>query len=132
MEAGSAKQSNRDWAAKPLTFMLYWGLPIVAMLAAIFTLHPAKTLIWTAALLWMGCLCILNALRCGRVHCFFTGPFFIVMSIVVVMHGYEIVWLGAEGWKWLGLSIGLGGGGLWCLTEKIIGRYGRPSAPANM
>ena len=39
------------------------------MLAGLFVPIPIRTVIWTAALLWMGVACILNGKRCGRTHC---------------------------------------------------------------
>ncbi|WP_217808100.1 hypothetical protein [Oceanibacterium hippocampi] len=103
--------------------MLFWGLPIAAMLAAIVAVHPLKTIVWATALVWMGAACLVNARRCGRTHCYFTGPFFLLMTIPVLLHGYHVFWLGTDGWKWLGIAVGVGGGGLWCLTEKLWGRF---------
>ena len=45
------------------------------------------------------------------------------MAVVTLVHGFQFVPLGSKGWKWIGIAIGAGGGGLWCLTEKIWGRY---------
>ncbi|TCD16730.1 hypothetical protein E0D97_01965 [Oricola cellulosilytica] len=111
----------RDWRSA----LLHWGIPIGAMVATIGVPHPGKTLVWIAALVWMGAACLMNARRCGRTHCYFTGPFFIVMTIPVALHGFEVVWLGPDGWKWLALTIGGLGGALWCGTEKLMGTYRR-------
>lgn len=74
----------------------------------------------------MGTACILNALRCGRIHCYLTGPFFLLMAVAVVLHGLGIVWLGPNGWIWLGLTlIVVGGGLLWYLPERVWGKYAR-------
>ena len=119
----TAEQKSKDLLVDYKTFMLHWGLPIAAMVFAIFLNHPPKTLVWVASLFWMGGACIINARRCGRTHCYYTGPFFLFMTIPVLLHGYQIWWLGPEGWRRLGITVGIGGGGLWCLTEKIFGRY---------
>ena len=55
--------------------MLYW-LPAIAIVVAG---APAisngwRTVVWTVALGIMGAACMVNALRCGRVHCYVTGP----------------------------------------------------------
>ena len=38
-------------------------------------------------------------------------------------HGTGLVPLGPDGWLWLGLTIGVGSGSIWCLSEKLMGRY---------
>ncbi|KNG93169.1 hypothetical protein [Pseudaestuariivita atlantica] len=81
----------RDLTASPLGFALHWGLPIVAMLAVTGVLHPVKTWASVAALAWMGGACLRNAHRCGRRHCFWTGPFFLVMTLPVLAYGYGAV-----------------------------------------
>lgn len=114
---------NDDLVGSFRTYSVLWGLPVVAMVAAIFLPHPAKTLIWTAALIWMSAACMVNARRCGRTHCFYTGPFFLLMTIPVLLHGFAIVPLGPSGWSWLGNTIGVGAAGIWCLSEKLWGKY---------
>ncbi len=121
-EANSRQQT--DWVASSRGFAIAWGLPIAALIAAVFVEPPAKPLIWAAALVWMGAACLGNAIRCGRMHCYFTGPFFLVMAVVALLHGFEIVSLGEDGWRWLGIVIGAGGWGLWYLPERLWGKYG--------
>ena len=106
-----------------VTFALHWGLPVAAMLGVIPLQHPTKTWVWLAALVWMGLACLRNARRCARTHCYFTGPFFLAMTIPASLHGFGIWSLGDDGWRWLGMAIGIGGGGIWCVTEKLWGRY---------
>ena len=121
--SNTTKTENDDLLNNYQTFLLHWGLPIAAMVFAILLSHPMKTIVWVVALVWMGVACLINARRCGRTHCYYTGPFFLIMTLPVLLHGYQILYLGTEGWKWLGITVGVGGGGLWCLTEKIIGKY---------
>lgn len=103
--------------------MLAWGLPTIALIIAIFIDPPVRTAIWTASLVWMGAACLLNATRCGRMHCYFTGPFFLLMAIAVMLHGLELAWLGPNGWTWLGVTIGVGVCALWYLPERILGKF---------
>ena len=81
-------------------------------------------IVWTIALTWMGAACLINASRCGRTHCYLTGPFFLVMAVLSVLHGFDLVSLGDYGWLWLGLSlVVIGGGLLWLLPERIWGKF---------
>lgn len=56
--------------------------------------------------------------RCRRRHCFWTGPYFLAMALVVLTHGYGVVDLGSQGWKWLGAMIGFGALGVIAVTER--------------
>ena len=126
MTRAEAKQ-GRDWASSVAGFAVPWGLPIAALIAAAWLDPPLKTLVWLGALGWMGVACLLNARNCGRRHCFITGPFFLVMTVPVALHGFDLVSLGPQGWRWLGLAIGIGGGVLWYFPEMIWGKYVRRS-----
>ncbi len=118
--------SGRDWVSGRRDFIIAWGLPIAALIAANWIDPPLKTLLWSGALLWMGIACLANARRCGRVHCRFTGPFFLLMVVPVLLYGFGLLPLGADDWRWLGMTIGLGAGALWLVTEGIWGRYRSP------
>ncbi len=66
-----------------------WGIPIAALIAT-FWLDPwVKTIVWLVALVRMGVGCLLNARRCGRRHCYITGPFFLIMTVPVAVHGFD-------------------------------------------
>ncbi len=62
----SSDEQRIDWAAGKKGLLLAWGLPIGAMLIAIFIDPLSKMIIWITALVWMGSACLLNARRCGR------------------------------------------------------------------
>ena len=76
----------------------------------------------------MGVACIVNALRCGRVHCYLTGPFFLLMALIALSYGLGILRLGGNGWNALGLIPLIGTLALWCLPEMFLGRYRRGRA----
>ena len=82
-----------------------------------------RTVIWTGALVTMGGACIVNALRCGRVHCYLTGPFFLLMALIAMSYGLGILRLGGNGWNVLGLLTLIGAIALWCLPETFLGKY---------
>ena len=114
---------QRDWVGHFWSYTLAWGLPSALLIGALFIEPLARTFLWTAGLLWMGGACLANARRCGRIHCHFTGPFFLLMALASALHGSDILALGPRGWLWLGLAIVLGTGLLWYLPERIWGRF---------
>ncbi len=71
----------------------------------------------------MGVACLLNAKKCKRTHCFYTGPFFIVMAIVALLLGYSFIKLGENGWILLGVISIAGGILIWNFSESIMGKY---------
>lgn len=82
-----------------------------------------RTVIWTIALGWMGAACLLNARRCGRTHCWYTGPFYLFMILPVLTVGSGIVQVGPYGWFLLAAVIILGSKIIWWLTERAWGRF---------
>jgi hypothetical protein len=82
-----------------------------------------RTVVWTVALGTMGVECIVNALRCGRVHCYLTGPFFLLMALIALSYGLGMLHLGVNGWNLLGLMTLIGTISLWCLPEMLLGKY---------
>lgn len=111
----SCSQQPRDWVATPGAFTLGWGLPGIGLVAALFLGSPAKAILWPAALAWMGIACLANAARCRRMHCYFTGPFFLLMALLSFLHDFEIVRLG--------LTAGGGGAVLWWVSEHVWGKF---------
>lgn len=119
----SANRTRKDWVSSR-NRLVAWDIPTVALIAAAFMSPGGQTIIWTAALSWMGVACLLNARHCGRRHCYFTGPFFLVMAVLSMLHGSGLVSLGANGWLWLGVVLVAGGYGLlWKLPEYLWGTY---------
>jgi hypothetical protein len=112
-----------DWAGSIRTYVLAWGLPIAAMLTGLFVDAPARTVIWIAALLWMGTACMLNARRCGRTHCRFTGPFYLAMIIPVLVLASAGASSSLYGWLALGAVILCGSKLIWWATERAWGRF---------
>ena len=86
-----------------------------------------RTIGWTAGLLWLAAFCLLNSARCQRVHCRFTGPFFLVMAGVTMLAGVGIGSIGADTWNVISGTILVGGVVLYYLPELIWGRYWRRS-----
>lgn len=125
MECDPTTGKSRDILASPwLAFALFW-LPAIAIgvTASSGFSSGRRTAIWTAALTVMGIACIANAARCGRVHCYLTGPFFLLMALVSLLYGLGRLPLGKRGWNWIGLAILIGAVTLCCLPETVWGKY---------
>ena len=76
---------------------LLWGLPGLAfVIGAAWT--GARVWLWIPALLVAGSACLVNASRCGRLHCFVTGPLFVLGALATLFEalGHEII-----GWAWI-------------------------------
>ena len=125
MDSSASTCKSRDiLSSRWRVFLLYW-LPAIAIVVAG---APAisngwRTVVWTVALATMAVACIVNALRCGRVHCYVTGPFFLLMALVALSYGLGILHLGANGWNLLGLVGLVGVLALWYLPEMFFGKY---------
>ena len=74
----------------------------------------------------MGGACIANARRCGRTHCRFTGPFYLLVAAAVITYTKGILPLGQQGWTILGVVAIAGTAVLWWGSERIWGTFFRP------
>lgn len=122
----TAARSAKDWVGDRRTFALAWGLPVIALIAGSYADAPTRTVIWVAALIWMGAACLANARRCGRTHCRYTGPFYLLLTVPVALHGFGVVPLGPYGWWILGAAILFGGKIIWWATESAWGKFSAP------
>jgi hypothetical protein len=104
---------------------LFWCLPAFAFALGFFVSPVLRTVLWTLSLGFMGTLCLLNASRCGRIHCYFTGPFFILGAIASLGYGIGLLPFGATGWKWIGNITIVGAIALSTIPEFVFGRYRR-------
>jgi hypothetical protein len=114
---------SQDWLRRPRTNLLAWWMPQAAMLAALFAPVPLRTTIWVLALIWMGTACIVNARRCGRTHCRYTGPYYLAMAAPVLVLGTGFAAVDIYGWVALAGVILLGSKLIWWATERAWGRF---------
>jgi len=116
-------QTSRDWLGGTRSSLLAWWIPHAAILAGLFAPTPIRGAIWTIALIWMGAACILNARRCGRTHCRYTGPYYLLMIAPVLVLGSDVVSAGIYGWIVLGVIIVGGSKLIWWATERAWGKF---------
>ena len=128
MQSADAKSScgpERDLLCRGLSACVLWCLPWFAFALGFWAPPALKTVLWTTSLAFMGVVCLVNASRCGRVHCRFTGPVFILGALASLGYGLGFFRFGPFGWKWICAVTVIGGIVLTCIPELILGRYRR-------
>src|SRR5438876_7028359 len=76
-----------------------------------------------ASLAVIGVACLINASRCSRVHCRFTGPFFILGALTSLGYGLGLLPLGPSGWCLICLGRIIGAIGLTFIRVLSLGPY---------
>ena len=91
--------AGSDWSRRPLSFLLWWGLPYAVAVAFDLIGPPlrAGAAVWALALAWMGVGCVLNARRCHRVHCYISGPALLVAATSAGLLAAGVLDLGPKG-----------------------------------
>ena len=121
-ERGTVRAPAGDVTRSCGRLLLVYGVPWAAMQLvgnlSHSTLAVAST--WVAGFTVMGTACMVNALRCGRVHCWFTGPWFLLAAAVTVLRYLEVVEIA---WSTILNAGPLGALLLFFVSEKIWGRY---------
>ncbi len=103
---------------------VFWFPAVVLITSGFLDISQAwRTVVWVVALTAMGVACVVNAIRCGRVHCYATGPFFLIMAVVSLFYGLGVAPLGKHGWNLISLTVIIGAIVLCCLPEAFLGRY---------
>lgn len=121
--------SERDLARSKQRILLWWlpigaiiGMEILIMLEILPGSRWLFNGVWFLALLVMGAACLLNALRCRRVHCWFTGPWMLLMSLAMLLSMFHLL-PGDPNPGLLANVAALGALLLWLLPELVFGRY---------
>lgn len=81
--------SSRDLTGQKAAWF-FWYLPIALIVAGGFW-QRGLVWLWTPAFFIAGLGCVLNAAKCGRVHCYFTGPLYLAAAIFVVLSALGVV-----------------------------------------
>ncbi len=116
-------KSTADWVGNARANILAWWLPKGAIIATIYVPVTLRATIWSIALIWMGMACILNARRCGRTHCRYTGPFYLAMVAPTLLLASGVASVGFYAWSALAAFIIFGGLLIWWATERVWGKF---------
>ncbi|MGH6888283.1 MAG: hypothetical protein ACREHF_03655 [Rhizomicrobium sp.] len=81
---------SRDWVNQPIGLFVWWVLPVIVAMAASSARLPLRMVafVWAGAFVWMGTGCLLNALRCRRLHCYVSGPVLWVGAAAMASIGF--------------------------------------------
>jgi hypothetical protein len=131
MVDGRSTSDQRDLAGRKVGRLVLWQLPLIVFVAGSFVGPIWRTVLWTAALTVAGTACLANAARCGRLHCYFTGPFLLLCAVVTLTYGLGVLPLGPDRWSSIGLVVALGGCFFGCVPEWIWGKYVTRARPAG-
>jgi hypothetical protein len=106
--------------------LIAWWIPHATLLASLFASVPIRSTIWIVTLIWMGSACIANSRRCGRIHCRYTGPYYLAMIGLVLV--ISLIASGIYEWIALGVVIVTGDKLIWWATERAWGKFSWPIA----
>ncbi len=122
-------EPSRDVMSSGLRMVLLYGLPGVAIyLTGNYGDREVAAIAWPVAFLVMGVACVANARRCRRVHCFFTGPLFLLASVLSALHGWRVMDLGPRAWELIGYGTFALALVLYFAPEAVWGKYFRRHA----
>jgi hypothetical protein len=76
-----------DWTRKPVSALLWWCVPLgLGFSTSLFSLTVrTAAVVWALVFAWMGAGCVLNALRCHRLHCYISGPAFFLGALAAAL-----------------------------------------------
>lgn len=100
--------------------VLLWCLPVIALIVGSYW-QKGRLLLWIPSFLVMGVACLVNAARCGRVHCYITGPLSLLAIVYVVLAEFHLVPMDAGYFLDSILAVSI----LAFLVEIPLGRYRR-------
>lgn len=104
----------------------FWWLPILAIfLVSVLGSQygvswPVAGVVLGMSFTLMGAGCTINAARCGRTHCAFTGPLFLLLGLASFLNGFHVVEIG---WNPILYTALIGGVLLTVLPDRLLGRY---------
>lgn len=106
---------QHDLVSSKLAWLL-WYVPLAVFIVGTFWAR-GRAWLWTPALLVAGISCVINAKRCGRLHCHFTGPLYLLGAVAALLSGLGLVKL-----PWIWILVGIVGGSVLAFVPEWIGR----------
>ena len=103
MKCGTSGCSQRDLLGGSWAFVLWWVPTVLVLVGA--AIPSVRTMLWVPSFGIMGVACLVNARGCGRLHCFLTGPLFLLASLVTALDALDVI---RFSWKAIFLGVALG------------------------
>ncbi|MFQ5351756.1 MAG: hypothetical protein ACE5D3_01630 [Candidatus Binatia bacterium] len=100
-----------------------WQVPWAVILLASFLDPIIQTPVWTVGFTIMGVACLANARGCGRLHCFLTGPLYLLGAGASVLRGFDAISIESR-WVLYAMIIGTV---LAYVPEWVRGQYVEPT-----
>lgn len=97
---------------------ILWYLPIVLLVVGL-NWDRGRVWLWIPAFAVMGAGCLANAIRCRRIHCYFTAPLYLLAAVFVALSALGVVTLHPK----LFLLIVLGACCVALCAEIPLGKY---------
>jgi hypothetical protein len=96
MSEQPVNETRNDWVRRPGMGLVWWCLPLGIGVAANFFASSARNIaiVWVLMFVWMGTGCVLNALRCHRLHCYISGPAFFLGAVALTLFAMGVAPLG--------------------------------------
>ena len=112
---------QHDLSSSVARMAIFWGPGVLLLMLTGKLGWWEHTIGWTVGLTWLAIMCLWNSARCQRVHCIFTGPFFLAMAVVTLLVGFRVFSLGNSTWGLLGDTTLIGGIVLWFRSGADLG-----------
>jgi hypothetical protein len=108
--------TEKDFTRRSISWLL-WGVPAAVVILGSLVAPVPRMLLWTPAFLIGGVGCVMNAARCGRVHCYITGPLYVLAAVATLLDG-----MGFVRSSWIGGAV-IGGTILAFVPEWVRAKY---------
>jgi hypothetical protein len=120
----SIDRASRDLLGTTGAQLLVYGAPFAALqLAGNLAGFVIATSVPAAAFLLVGIVCLVNAVRCRRVHCYFMGPWCLLAGTLTALYSLRVIDLGPDSWSII-VNTGLAGALIIYMTvERAWGKY---------
>jgi hypothetical protein len=112
---------NRDLLARPVLSAFVWWMPQAGVVTTLYAPISIRVIVWVLVLSWTGAACIFNAVRSGRTHCHYTGPFYLMLVAPTLLAGFAEAPIAV--WLALAAVILIGGKMISWLSERSWGAF---------